>query len=1168
MAEITIKDLIKQIIPSLGQSEPKTLSEAQGAFFEKYNSEKSATDIWRAFLDFLNQEVTNGYLRTDNSKLPITEDLFNQSSLIDDDGNKIETLFDYVNQHIDLNESLFTNLYNSYKNNLENIDLSTSSGFNNSVSKYYWNESVSKILAYLIKNLTKDGIKTELHIPLSNSSKYASIEDVFSINAALNNDNIVKPHLNVNRKSYSSVRGSDLIESDTKLDNVQYTNDIAELVMRLIMPKYSRNVKVEDLNRNFWVISQIIGLIGAYLFEEESPIISMFKKILSELLQLWENLLYLWALFAVSIYNEKTYTDVHTEFLYIPYSEYISYFKFDDFDHLSKLTSDATSLTLPETCMRNILKRLEYLENTYPQSNLCIIPIIRQDNYKHNFYKIDSYLGTIFFDRNKKENGQNGWYYKFFLQVESALSGYSYDKYICTPMFVKPRADGQGTIKYGFNIGPDCRIAIGGLKGSESELTSCSEFLIGIGTNSDDIQKTCKPVKTIENYEEWDAIDYVAFLRTTYENLPNKTSICEYDLTEKKLKFNGFNMIFKDGVGEESYIIEDNIQKPFKYKTWTLTVKPMNDNDNLLTVELLNEPTDINSGGLDNQAYIDVQTQGYYLGEVPSCVHHSKKYEPTFKFHEIYGRPLENRIQTIGIFADISNTITPFRTLIDKDSEDLIKYLEENENQYNMEDFHFFNFQHQYGLNSSSNETAVGDYINSYYDWENGSLNYIVVNDLGLEEDNPILIYDGDEYIFKDSNIEYAEDDKKYNDVNGSFSDYSLLWNPFEQDYIELPGLLEIQRRALARTPSGHTYTIEYKDENDNSIGLNKQRKNKQIILLKDIIQMGENNKFIYTPKTQNVRWNYKNLMYTRCTFGTLDKTGKITKNNWFVKYNKAYMTYAPILDPNLVINVHPVGSSTYEKITFCFKPFYMTEDEYETYNPDQTDGVLSDYKAQWLFYSLKMVLNGRTKDLKPLYYTDSENYYKAPFYAFGWIKNSENSDFTNFLEDLERQQAYKDLMEYVNNPYDYEAIRDNFKAAMNTLGLDLIGTCTYNIIDSIIFSNRDYAVLSQAQMNIVDGKNSKKIENTGFFSYGFDQTTYLPNFQYNNQQDIEYNYDSLMRAVNLKSNIVLEDYFTNEGLVYRITDTPSFVTGGAYKPKLNFYKYKNNGSRTYNGQV
>mgnify|MGYP003289471194 CR=1 FL=1 len=107
------------------------------------------------------------------------------------------------------------------------------------------------------------------------------------------------------------------------------------------------------------------------------------------------------------------------------------------------------------------------------------------------------------------------------------------------------------------------------------------------------------------------------------------------------------------------------------------------------------------------------------------------------------------------------------------------------------------------------------------------------------------------------------------------------------------------------------------------------------------------------------------------------------------------------------------------------------------------------------------MVLNGRTKDLKPLYYTDSENYYKAPFYAFGWIKNSENSDFTNFLEDLERQQAYKDLMEYVNNPYDYEAIRDNFKAAMNTLGLDLIGTCTYNIIDSIIFSNRDYAVLS-----------------------------------------------------------------------------------------------------------
>ena len=96
------------------------------------------------------------------------------------------------------------------------------------------------------------------------------------------------------------------------------------------MPKYLRRVEVEDLNRNFWVIGQVLAAISAYLFAEDSPVTQMFKRILSELIQLWENILYLWA--AVMLISQKPYyTKVHTEVVYIPNDSYRDYWKYDNF---------------------------------------------------------------------------------------------------------------------------------------------------------------------------------------------------------------------------------------------------------------------------------------------------------------------------------------------------------------------------------------------------------------------------------------------------------------------------------------------------------------------------------------------------------------------------------------------------------------------------------------------------------------------------------------------------------------------------------------------------------------------------------------------------------------------------------------------------------------------
>jgi hypothetical protein len=66
----------------------------------------------------------------------------------------------------------------------------------------------------------------------------------------------VSPDTNDDGDTYEGVRSDDLSVSAAKNEgNLQYTKEKAEDdYLRLLMPKYTRRVEVEDLNRNFWVI--------------------------------------------------------------------------------------------------------------------------------------------------------------------------------------------------------------------------------------------------------------------------------------------------------------------------------------------------------------------------------------------------------------------------------------------------------------------------------------------------------------------------------------------------------------------------------------------------------------------------------------------------------------------------------------------------------------------------------------------------------------------------------------------------------------------------------------------------------------------------------------------------------------------------------------------------
>jgi hypothetical protein len=78
--------------------------------------------------------------------LPITEDLFNKTE-------NITSLFEYINNNIDLPVTFYNELETKYKNYLGGslIDLSQENGLSSSVTTYFWNESVSKLIASLIR---------------------------------------------------------------------------------------------------------------------------------------------------------------------------------------------------------------------------------------------------------------------------------------------------------------------------------------------------------------------------------------------------------------------------------------------------------------------------------------------------------------------------------------------------------------------------------------------------------------------------------------------------------------------------------------------------------------------------------------------------------------------------------------------------------------------------------------------------------------------------------------------------------------------------------------------------------------------------------------------------------------------------------------------------------
>lgn len=152
----------------------------------------------------------------------------------------------------------------------------------------YWNESVQELSDRFKKLINHEG-KTE-----------GKFSDHFS--AILNGDaakdfrdKFVQPEKNIEDISYLSARTDEILSVLKNSNNLDYTRTRSiDKYLRLIMPQYLRRVEVEDLNRNFWVIAQVISRISDYLFNPDSLLNTIIGGILTEIIHLWQNTYRIW----------------------------------------------------------------------------------------------------------------------------------------------------------------------------------------------------------------------------------------------------------------------------------------------------------------------------------------------------------------------------------------------------------------------------------------------------------------------------------------------------------------------------------------------------------------------------------------------------------------------------------------------------------------------------------------------------------------------------------------------------------------------------------------------------------------------------------------------------------------------------------------------------------
>lgn len=339
-----------------------------------------------------------------------------ESGITDED---IRTLFGFIITEADLedvtvpgpdHEPLYSVLYGRIKELINNSNDS------------FWNESLYKLIEFFVNNIIN--VENKVLIPLDGEDHSITVNTLKEADAGNNfpedrgeETKWVIPWWNIDNQNYDEVRKCDeVLDILVNCKKMQYTarpyeegDTYLRKWIRLLMPQYGRRVEVEDLDRNFWVIAQTIAAISAYLFDEDSPLPKMWEGLLREITEIWENILYLWT--EVAAISQKGDNEIQTIVLPLQtrsneHGRQYDYFDVDvskDWYSYEPNNEGYVTINRGPNFDDEVKKRIEYLAEQYSGQSLCVIPYIRLNNYKHNYYAGEWYPGVYLYDAKAKE---------------------------------------------------------------------------------------------------------------------------------------------------------------------------------------------------------------------------------------------------------------------------------------------------------------------------------------------------------------------------------------------------------------------------------------------------------------------------------------------------------------------------------------------------------------------------------------------------------------------------------------------------------------------------------------------------------------------------------------------------------------------------------------------
>lgn len=291
----------------------------------------------------------------------------------------------------------------------------------------FWNESLQRLINFFIINIEASD---KVLIDNGSQEKNITVTTLKEADAGNNfpefrndTEKWVIPWYNVDAKNYDEVRRRDeVIDILKNYNKLQYTrkpdnsdDEESDLTLdkwiRLLMPQYGRRVEVEDLDRNFWVIAQTIAAISAYLFDDDSPIPKVLEGMTREVSEIWENILYLWTGIAAISQNDTSGIQIISLPIQKRVDDHDRQYDFiDEFDWYDYTIDDKSiSITRANTFDSEIIRHISYLTDQYYGKDLCVIPYIRINNYKHNWYCGEWYPGVYLYNATTKT-----WHCKSF----------------------------------------------------------------------------------------------------------------------------------------------------------------------------------------------------------------------------------------------------------------------------------------------------------------------------------------------------------------------------------------------------------------------------------------------------------------------------------------------------------------------------------------------------------------------------------------------------------------------------------------------------------------------------------------------------------------------------------------------------------------------------------